>query len=413
MATQTLNDVRILWKNDTAANWLSENPVLMKGEAGWETDTGLFKVGDGINEWADLEYAVAPARQMDGTPDENDWNYPVGTIIIDNSTGDTFILIDNTEGDAVWEQLVLLSQLNEMLSNLGAGDMLASVYATNGTAGRVDWARDATQLRTAIDVTLSGDVGGTVNTNLSGNVGITTTLETVLPGGATSGLHLTTIDEKGRTTAVAPVTATQIPDLTLAKITDAATYLEFLVNKGVAGGYAALDQNGQIPLDQINDAILGGLVYGGEFDADTAIATLSTNAQIKLGTTDPTITLTDDTEPMTGYLANEGIYYIVANAGTFGGVAFVPGDWLVANASGWAKIHNTDAVFSVNGQTGTVVLLTTHVAEGTNLYYTDARATTNFGTNFALAASTGLSDSAQLLRTGDTLVLNGGNAVID
>ena len=33
----------------------------------------------------------------------------------------------------------------------------------------------------------------------------------------------------------------------------------------------------------------------------------------------------------------------------------------------------TDAVQSVNGQTGTVVLSTTNIAEGTNLYYTNAR----------------------------------------
>jgi uncharacterized protein YpmB len=37
----------------------------------------------------------------------------------------------------------------------------------------------------------------------------------------------------------------------------------------------------------------------------------------------------------------------------------------------------TDTILSVNGQTGTVVLTTTNVAEGTNLYYTEARVSAN------------------------------------
>ena len=49
------------------------------------------------------------------------------------------------------------------------------------------------------------------------------------------------------------------------------------------------------------------------------------------------------------------------------------------------KVDNTDAVTSVNGQVGTVVLTTTDIAEGTNLYYTDARA------RGALSAGTGIS----------------------
>ena len=61
------------------------------------------------------------------------------------------------------------------------------------------------------------------------------------------------------------------------------------------------------------------------------------------------------------------------------------GDWAVFNGTVWQKIDNTDAVTSVNGQTGTVVLTTTNIAEGTNEYYTDARA------RAALSAGTGIS----------------------
>ena len=49
--------VQIQLRNDTAANWTAANPILAEGEMGIENDTMQFKLGDGINNWADLEYA--------------------------------------------------------------------------------------------------------------------------------------------------------------------------------------------------------------------------------------------------------------------------------------------------------------------------------------------------------------------
>lgn len=51
----TLN-TRIVLRNDTAAKWLENNPVLLMGEAGVETDTGLMKIGNGVSTWAALDY---------------------------------------------------------------------------------------------------------------------------------------------------------------------------------------------------------------------------------------------------------------------------------------------------------------------------------------------------------------------
>ena len=41
-------------RNDTAANWTSVNPILAAGEAGFEIDTGIFKIGDGASAWTAL-----------------------------------------------------------------------------------------------------------------------------------------------------------------------------------------------------------------------------------------------------------------------------------------------------------------------------------------------------------------------
>jgi hypothetical protein len=44
-------------RRDTATNWTSTNPTLASGELGVETDTGLFKIGNGSSTWTGLAYA--------------------------------------------------------------------------------------------------------------------------------------------------------------------------------------------------------------------------------------------------------------------------------------------------------------------------------------------------------------------
>ena len=57
MATKTLTS-RIILRNDTANNWTTNNPVLLKGEIGLETDTGKYKIGNGTSNWQALQYYV-------------------------------------------------------------------------------------------------------------------------------------------------------------------------------------------------------------------------------------------------------------------------------------------------------------------------------------------------------------------
>jgi hypothetical protein len=48
---------RIQFRRGLAAEWIAENPVLAQGELGFETDTNKFKMGNGVDEWNDLDYA--------------------------------------------------------------------------------------------------------------------------------------------------------------------------------------------------------------------------------------------------------------------------------------------------------------------------------------------------------------------
>lgn len=77
----------------------------------------------------------------------------------------------------------------------------------------------------------------------------------------------------------------------------------------------------------------------------------------------------------------------------------------------WVELKTpTDAVISVNGKTGAVVLTADDVAEGVNKYFTEARATANFDSNFGNAVSTSLKDGADIVKITDTIIINGGQA---
>ena len=54
--------LRIQLRRDTAANWVSNNPILLSGEFGIETDTLKFKIGNGSRWNATTSYAFKPGE---------------------------------------------------------------------------------------------------------------------------------------------------------------------------------------------------------------------------------------------------------------------------------------------------------------------------------------------------------------
>ena len=74
MANRTLN-IRIQLRNDTAENWNTQNPVLLKGEMGVETDTGKTKIGNGTANWKDLKYSGVDEDTIKGIIDKNRDNF--------------------------------------------------------------------------------------------------------------------------------------------------------------------------------------------------------------------------------------------------------------------------------------------------------------------------------------------------
>ena len=102
---------------------------------------------------------------------------------------------------------------------------------------------------------------------------------------------------------------------------------------GIAEGVATLDESGKVPSSQLPDSVLGNVRYSGTWDASKNIPELTDNSP-----------------------ENSGKYYVVSIAGSQFGINFEPGDWVINNGGNWAKVDNVDAVKSVNGKSGEVVI---------------------------------------------------------
>jgi len=98
-------------RRGTAAQWISTNagagPVLNAGEIGWESDTNKFKIGDGTNNWASLDYfsdinsTVDPAFGSSITFEGATANNFETTITVTDPTADRTITIPDATGTVV------------------------------------------------------------------------------------------------------------------------------------------------------------------------------------------------------------------------------------------------------------------------------------------------------------------------
>lgn len=55
-------------RSGQATDWVATNPILGPGEPGFEIETGLMKVGNGITAWNDLPYTATQGPQGDPGP---------------------------------------------------------------------------------------------------------------------------------------------------------------------------------------------------------------------------------------------------------------------------------------------------------------------------------------------------------
>lgn len=246
-------------------------------------------------------------------------------------------------------------------SNINTGTISDSYLPNTITSDITGNAATTTKLATARTISLTGDVTGNVSFDGSANVSITATvaddshnhiisnvdgLQTALDSklGASANAVSATKLQTARTIAGVSFDGTADISIPFSDIsskpttvsgygltdvytkTESDASLALKVNsseKGVASGIATLDANGKVALTQIPDSVLGQLEYMGTWNL----------------TTFPTAT-------------QKGQYWVASVSGN----GYVVGDWAVWNGTAFDKVDNTDAVATVAGRTGNVVL---------------------------------------------------------
>lgn len=148
--------IRMKQRRGTAAEWTSSNPVLAPGEIGFETDNSQFKIGDGVNQWADLAYFVnadgisgtlgdyielAEKGVADGVASlDAQGQVPadqLGNATVDLSAYATETYVDTAVSNLVDTAPAALDTLNELAAALGDDENFATTV-TNALADKAD-----------------------------------------------------------------------------------------------------------------------------------------------------------------------------------------------------------------------------------------------------------------------------------
>jgi hypothetical protein len=183
---------RMQQRRGTASQWTSANPVLNAGEMGWESDTNKFKIGDGTNHWANLDYFIDANSTVNpsfgtsivfegATADSYET-----TLQVTDPTDDRTITLPNVSGTVITTgNLSDITDIGVFTSTIvmegsSADDFELTLSAGNPTADRTITFPDATGTvaltsdiaelsQDAIDAALTAGTGITKNYNDGAN----------------------------------------------------------------------------------------------------------------------------------------------------------------------------------------------------------------------------------------------------
>jgi hypothetical protein len=185
---------RMQQRRGTASQWVSSNagagPILNAGEIGWESDTNRFKIGDGVNNWASLDYfadinsTVNPAFGTSITFEGATADSYETTLQVTDPTADRTITLPNVTGTVITTgNLSDITDIGVFTSTItmegsSADDFELTLSAGNPTADRTITFPDATGT-----VALTSDIAelsqDAIDTALTAGTGITKTYNDV------------------------------------------------------------------------------------------------------------------------------------------------------------------------------------------------------------------------------------------
>lgn len=339
---------RIQVRRGTAAAGANQwtNQVLYAGEVGYETDTGRFKIGDGVTAWGSLEYAAVAASDFTagsgisvstGTngstvtislsdptiqvSDITDFNTGVsGLLPVKNVSAGSGISVSSTDGNftvSLSDPTIQVGGITDFVD--GVNDRVADLL-TAGSGVQLtytDSGNDSSSLQIAITgVSLSG------HTHTASNItDFNSSVSGLLPvKSVTAGSGVAVSSNNGDFTVSLSDPTIQVADIT--DLTSSAAELNYLDGStpgtGVAGKAVVLDSNLNI-VNLGNVSTTGTLIVGGDLIINGSTTTVNSTVTTL---DDPIIMLGGDTAPGSDDNKDRGVefrYYSgSAKVGFFG-----------------------------------------------------------------------------------------------
>jgi len=178
---------RMQQRRGTASQWTSSNPVLNAGEMGWESDTNKFKIGDGTNHWADLDYfadinsTVNPAFGSSITFEGATADSYETVLQVTDPTADRTITLPNVTGTVITTgNLSDITDIGVFTSTITMEGSTADAYELTLSAGDPTADRTITFPDSTGTVALTSDITVTASsTNTFTNKSISLTTNTL------------------------------------------------------------------------------------------------------------------------------------------------------------------------------------------------------------------------------------------
>ena len=342
MAKELISKIQI--RRDTAANWETNNTVLSKGEIALSYDVNAdgvalpssyrIKLGDGTTKWNSLDYFAQ--RVLVGKVKPTASVGEKGQFYID--TTNKYLYFNNGDANDPWIAI--------------GGDISAVVTSIGGATGAITLDAGLSMVDNKLSAQEILDMAGQAAELANDALTKANTAQTTANNALTAaGTKL----DKNTTSYFSVYGVTGAGDQTMFPIVGAGIY---------TSGIVGVDASNKIPVDLLPDVVLGNVLYGGNLpsaptDANTWEATISASLKTRMGIILPTTSITIKNQeaftPTMGYGAAygwkvlEGVYFIANAKGTFAGLDFEVGDWLISTGSSWEKVDNTDAIKTVGG----------------------------------------------------------------
>ena len=347
---------RMQQRRGTAAQWVSTNngdgPILEAGEIGFETDTGKFKIGDGVNPWADLDYFL----------DESDITGITGDYVLANTLGQANgVATLDSSGKLTGSQIPGIDELAQDAVDLAlvAGTGLTKTY--NDNANTITIAVDTTVIATkaelaevsqdSINDALTAGTGLTKSYNDNANT-ITLAVDTATIQARVAGVsdteigYLANVTSDIQTQLDSKASSTNIPNASLAN--SAVTINGFSISLGGSATYSSDNigegtENLYFTNARSRATVSGGtgLDYNpstGIFDIDSTVTTNTGNQTL----TNKSIDLANNT--VTGTVAQFNSALSDANFVTTSDTGTVTSAMIADEAIVNADISNTAAI---------------------------------------------------------------------